>query len=226
MNQVTRLDRFEPVPDTAWHHVRVARAQQNLRLGTDGAFVAIVEDQLHRSAHDVQELVTVRMDLTTMRSRPIDVGHRSDCVSVNAPWRSRRGRSDGHRPIASDVRNASLEVDRRRIRRSSHAHRVPDRERSLRVQIGGYCVLVVSRHGGASRRPRRPESPVLTFGQQCAHLIEKQVSVLVSLRQQSFTPDCDSIGVSPERDASILRTSRGESGSCAPIWASKFDVTG
>ena len=60
-----------------------------------------------------------------MRSRPIDGGDRSDCVSIDSPRRARRGRSDGHRPVASDVCNAPFEANRRRVRRSSHAHRLP-----------------------------------------------------------------------------------------------------
>lgn len=121
MDEEAGLDRFEPMPYAARHDVRVARTQHKLRFDTDGSFVAIVENQFHRSAHDVQELVTVRVDLTTMRSRPVDVGDRSDCVSVDAPWRSRRGRSDGHRPVASDVRNAPFEVNRRGVRGCRHA---------------------------------------------------------------------------------------------------------
>ena len=125
MDEVTGLDRFEPVPDTAWHDVRVAGPKQNLRLDAHRPLVTVVKNQFHRSAHDVQELVTVRVDLTTMRSRPIDVGDRSDCVSIDSPWRSRGGRSDGHRPVASDVRNAPFEADRGRVQGSSHAHRLP-----------------------------------------------------------------------------------------------------
>lgn len=65
------------------------------------------------------------MDLTTMRSRPIDVGDCSDCVSVDSPWRSRRGRLNCHRPVSSDVGNAPVEVDRGRIRGISHVPRLP-----------------------------------------------------------------------------------------------------
>ncbi len=65
------------------------------------------------------------MDLTTVWSRALDVGHCPDCVSVDSPWRSRWGRSDGHRPVPSDVRNTPFEVDRRRIRGSSHPPRLP-----------------------------------------------------------------------------------------------------
>ena len=126
MDEVTGLDRFEPVPDTAWHDVRVARPKENFGLDAHRPLVTVVEDQFHRSAHDVQELVTVRVDLTTMRSWSIDVGDRSDCVSIDSPGRSRRGRCDGHRPVATDVRNAPFEVDWRRVRGSSHAHRLPD----------------------------------------------------------------------------------------------------
>jgi hypothetical protein len=69
------------VPDTAWHEVRVAGPKENLRLDAHRPLVTVVKNQFHRSAHDVQELVTVWVDLTTMRSRPIDVWDRSDCVS-------------------------------------------------------------------------------------------------------------------------------------------------
>jgi hypothetical protein len=116
MDEVTGLDRFQPVPDSAWHHVRVARSQQNLRLDADRPLVTVVKYQFHCSSHDVEELVTVRVDLTIMWSRSIDVGNRSDCVSIDSPWRSRRSRCDGHRPVPTDVRNISLEVDRRRVR--------------------------------------------------------------------------------------------------------------
>ena len=124
MDEIAGLDRLEPVPDTAWHEVRVAGPKQNLRLNAHRALVTVVKNQLHRAAHDVQELVTVRVDLTTMRSRPIDVGDRSDCVSIDSPWRPWRGRSDGHRPVASDVRNAPFEVDRRSVQGSCHAAQI------------------------------------------------------------------------------------------------------
>ena len=91
MDEVTGLDRFEPVPDTAWHDVRVAGPKEDLRLDAHRSLVTVVKNQFHRSAHDVQELVTVRVDLTTMGSWPIDVGDRSDCVSIDSPGRSRRG---------------------------------------------------------------------------------------------------------------------------------------
>ena len=125
MDEITGLDSFEPVPDTAWHDVRITRSQQNLHLGADRPLVTVVKYQFHRSAHDVQELVAVRMDLATMWSRPIDVGDCSDCVSIDSSWRSRWGRSDGHRPVPSDVRNTPFEVDRRRIWGISHAPRLP-----------------------------------------------------------------------------------------------------
>ena len=125
MDEVTGLNRFEAVPDTAWHDVRVAGPQWHLRLDAHRPLITVVKNQFHCSAHDVQELVTVRVDLTTMRSRPIDVGDRSDCVSIDSPWRSRRGRSDGHRPVASDVCDAPFEADRRRVPGSSHGHRLP-----------------------------------------------------------------------------------------------------
>jgi uncharacterized membrane protein len=132
MDEVTGIDRFEPVPHTAWHDVRIARSKQNGRLEADRPLVTVVKNQFHRSAHDVQELVTVRVDLATMRSRPIDVGDRSDCVSIDSPWRSWRGRCDGNRPVTIDVRNTPFEVDRRRVRGNSHAHRLPDPVRTAR----------------------------------------------------------------------------------------------
>jgi hypothetical protein len=116
MDEVTGLDRFEPVPDSAWHHVRVARPQQNLRLDTDRTLVTVVQNQLHRSAHDVEELVTVRVDLTIMGSWSINVRDRSDRVSIDSPWRSWPGRCDGYRPVSTDGRNVPFEVNRRRVR--------------------------------------------------------------------------------------------------------------
>jgi hypothetical protein len=74
MNEITGLDRFEPVPDTPWHDVRLAGPKQNLRLDAHCLLVTVVKNQFHRSAHDIQVLITVRVDLTTMGSRPIDVG--------------------------------------------------------------------------------------------------------------------------------------------------------
>jgi hypothetical protein len=68
MDEVTGLDRFEAVPDTAWHDVRLAGSQQNFRLHAHRPLVAVVEHQFHRSAHDVEKLVTVRMDLSAVRS--------------------------------------------------------------------------------------------------------------------------------------------------------------
>ena len=112
MNEVTGLDRFEPVPDTAGHDVRVAGPQHDLRLDARCTLVTVIEDQFHRSAHDVQELVTVGVDLTTMRSRPVDVGDRSYGVPVDPPRRTGWGRCDGHRPVAGKVRDVPFEADR------------------------------------------------------------------------------------------------------------------
>jgi hypothetical protein len=91
MDEVAGLEGLKPVPDTAWHGVGVARPKKSLRLDAHRVLVTVVQDQFHRSAHDVQELVTVGVDFTTMGSRPIDVGNRSDRVSVDPPWRSWRG---------------------------------------------------------------------------------------------------------------------------------------
>ena len=63
MDEVAGLDRLEPVPDTAWHEVRVAGPKENVRLDARRPLVTVVKDQFHRAAHDVQELVTVGMDL-------------------------------------------------------------------------------------------------------------------------------------------------------------------
>ena len=67
VDEVTGIDRFEPVPDAAWDDVRVAGSKQDPRLGAHRPLVTVVEDQFHRSAHHVQELVSVGVDLTTMR---------------------------------------------------------------------------------------------------------------------------------------------------------------
>jgi len=96
MDEVTGFDRFNPMPEAAWHDIRVAGLKQDPRLDANRPLVTVIKNQFHRSAHDVQELVTVGVDLTTMRSRPIDEGDRSDCVSIDSAWRSRRGRCDGH----------------------------------------------------------------------------------------------------------------------------------
>ena len=131
MDEVAGFDRFEAMPDTAWHDVRVAGAQQDPRLDADRLLVTIVKDQFHRSAHDVQELVAVGVDLAAVRSGSIDVEDSSDRVPVDSPWRSRRGRCDGHRPVASDVRNAPFEADRRRVRDCGHAPRLPALEQRV-----------------------------------------------------------------------------------------------
>src|SRR5438874_1679146 len=94
MDEIAGLDRLESVPDTARHDVRVAGPKQNLRLDAHRALVAVVEDQFHRPAHDVQELVAVRMDLTPVWPGPIDVGNRSDRVAVDSPRWPRRSCSD------------------------------------------------------------------------------------------------------------------------------------
>jgi len=130
MDKVTGLDRFEPVPDAAWHDVRITGPKENLRLDAHSPLVTVVKNQFHRSAHEVEELVPVRVDLTTMRSWPVDIRDRSDRVAIDSPWWSRRSGCDGHRPIAADVGNAPFEVDGRRARGSSHAHTLSDRERT------------------------------------------------------------------------------------------------
>jgi hypothetical protein len=126
MDEVAGLDRLESVPDATRHDVRVAGPQEHCRLGAHCTLVTVIEDQFHRSAHDIEELVTVRMHLTTMRTGSLDVGDRADGVPIDAPRRSRRSRCDGHRPVATDVGHAPFEVDGRRFRGSCHPPRLPD----------------------------------------------------------------------------------------------------
>ena len=42
MDKVTGLDRFEPVPDAAWHDVRIVRPKQDLRLDAHRPLVTVV----------------------------------------------------------------------------------------------------------------------------------------------------------------------------------------
>jgi hypothetical protein len=69
MEEATRFDCVESVPDTTWHHVRIAGMQCHSRLDANRVFVTVVKDQFHHAAHDVMELVTVRVDFAAMRSR-------------------------------------------------------------------------------------------------------------------------------------------------------------
>jgi len=92
MDEVTGFDRFESVPDTPGDNVRIAGPKENLRLDAHRPLVTVVQNQLHGSAHDIQELIAVRMDLTIVRSRPLEIGDRSDRVSIDPPGRS--GRAD------------------------------------------------------------------------------------------------------------------------------------
>jgi hypothetical protein len=126
MDEVAGLDSLESVPDATRHDVRVAGPQKHCRLDADRTLVTVIEDQFHRSAHDIEELVTVGVDLTTVWTGSLDVGDRSDGVPIDSPRRPRRSRCDSHRPIATDVRHTPFEVDRRRFRGSSHPPRLPD----------------------------------------------------------------------------------------------------
>jgi len=96
MDEVAGLDRFKSVPDTARHDVRVAGTEENFRLDSRRSSVTIVKNQFHGSTDDVKELVTVRVDFTSMRSRSLDTGDRSDRVSVDSTRWSWRSGGDGH----------------------------------------------------------------------------------------------------------------------------------
>ena len=88
MDEVTGLDRFEPVPETVLQtHASPDRSRTFVPTPTACSSPSS-KSQFHRADHDVEELITVRMDLTTMRSRPIDGGDSSDCVSIDPPRRA------------------------------------------------------------------------------------------------------------------------------------------
>ncbi len=112
MNEVSGLDRFELVPHSARHDIGVARPQHHFRFHADRSFIAVVENQLDRSANDVQELVAVRMDLATMWWSTIDMRDRPDRVAIDSSRWTRRSGRDGHCPIARNVRYLPLEASR------------------------------------------------------------------------------------------------------------------
>jgi len=74
VDEIAGFDRFEPVPNTARNNVGVTGTQEESRFGADGALVTVVEDQLHRAAHDIEELVTVGVDLATVWPGPSTLG--------------------------------------------------------------------------------------------------------------------------------------------------------
>ena len=90
VDQVGGLENVEPVPHALRHEERLARADFVARLGTDVVGIAIVEDDLDPPGHEIQELVTVGVHLTTVRRRPIHVGDDADGVPV-----------DPHRAVSS-----------------------------------------------------------------------------------------------------------------------------
>ena len=96
MDEVRRLDCLEAVPYAARDDARVTSLQHNLRLDADSSFVAIVKNELRGSAHDVEELVAVRVHLAPMRPRPIHVADRADRVTIDSLRRPWRGGSDTH----------------------------------------------------------------------------------------------------------------------------------
>lgn len=108
------------MPDSPRHDVRLAGPKENLRLVANRLLITVVENQFHRPAHDIQELVSVWVHLTTVRSGSIDVLNRADGVSIDTPWGPRRGRCDAHGPVATDVRNASIEGNGRPVRVRRH----------------------------------------------------------------------------------------------------------
>jgi hypothetical protein len=80
---------------TAENDVGVARPQQYLRLGADRSCVAVIENQLNSPAHDIQELVSVGMDLAAMGWNTIEMRDRPDRVAIDPSRRIRRSGHDG-----------------------------------------------------------------------------------------------------------------------------------
>jgi hypothetical protein len=118
------------VPNATRHDVGITGPKNDLRFRTYRPLVTVVEDQFHRSAHDVEELVAIWVDFATMRSWSVDIWDRSDCVSIDSPGRPRRGRGDGHGRVSTDIRNVSFEVDGRWVRGDGHPIRLPDSQQA------------------------------------------------------------------------------------------------
>ena len=81
MNEITRLDsssRCQAPRGTTYASPDRSRTFVSVPTARSSPSSSI---ESHRSAHEVQELVAVRMDLTTVWSGPLDVGHCPDCVS-------------------------------------------------------------------------------------------------------------------------------------------------
>src|SRR5258708_1738736 len=109
VHEVRGFDHVDLVPDTARDDERIAPPQDDARLGADRLFVAVVEDHLDRSAHEIQELVAVGMELALMRRRTFEVGDHADRVAIDALRWTSRARNDRPDAAAGDLRNFPLE---------------------------------------------------------------------------------------------------------------------
>lgn len=78
MQEVARLECDQAMPHLPGHHARTTSAQLGDGLPTGGLGIAVVDDQLHGTAHQVEELISVGMHLTQVRSGSDSDGDRPD----------------------------------------------------------------------------------------------------------------------------------------------------
>src|SRR5205807_793320 len=84
---VDKMGRFEDlktVPHALRHDECVARSERVARLGTRVVEVAVVEDDFESAGHEIQEFVTIWMQLTAMWGRRVHAAHDANGETVDA----------------------------------------------------------------------------------------------------------------------------------------------
>src|SRR5262249_19883607 len=104
---------------------RITTAHHDGRLGPDLLLVAVVEDDLDRAAHEIQELVAIGMHLPPVDGRPVEVGDDADRVAVDALWRPGRRRHDRRDAAACDLGDLAGEGFGRLFEIRCHAYFLP-----------------------------------------------------------------------------------------------------
>ena len=111
VHETARLAHLDSVPYALWYEDRLARAQRLDALGADRLLVsAVLHDHVNATRHEIEQLVTIRVHLATMRRVAREKG-RADGETVDAHGSSGFGVDDARRAVATQRRNGCCQVE-------------------------------------------------------------------------------------------------------------------
>ena len=93
MDEVRGFEDLESVPHALWHHEGFPRSDRVARLVAGVVVIAVVEYHFEATGYEVQQFVTIWMQLTTVWRRAVHLTNYADREPVNSN-RSTRTRHD------------------------------------------------------------------------------------------------------------------------------------